>query len=150
MNTADRSLALIDIALRRRFDFEEMFPDFEALLNKPSAYGIDNSVGESPLFKSSISAASNLNKFLGEDPDIGKDKKIGHAFFCNLENESDIKIVWKNKIFPLLEEYFYFDRNRLQEKSYGSYTVSNGWNIRNEGLELFIEQWAKNNATENI
>lgn len=150
MNTADRSLALIDIALRRRFDFEEMIPNFEALLNIPADFGIDNPVGESSLFKSSIRAASHLNELLGKDPDIGKDKKIGHAFFCNLKNGTDIKIVWKNKIFPLLEEYFYFDRNKLQEISNGSYTVSNGWNIQDRSLESFIGQWAKNNDTENI
>lgn len=150
MNTADRSLALIDIALRRRFDFEEMIPDFEALSKTPSDFGVGESVEKSDRFKSSINAALRLNELLGKDPDIGKDKKIGHAFFCNLENDSDIEIVWKKKIFPLLEEYFYFDKSKLEAISGGCYTLSNGWNNPDKGLEVFIKKMAKNNDTESI
>jgi len=122
MNTADRSLALIDIALRRRFDFMEMKPDFSLVPNSLSHHTI---------------VAKKLNDILGRDPDIGKDKKIGHAFFFN--TDGNIRNVWIKKIWPLLEEYYYFDRNKLVEISGGAYTIENGWN--EENIESFLAKY---------
>ena len=123
MNTADRSLALLDVALRRRFNFEEMRPELEEMLANPTAYGSQ----ESELFNKSINALIIINKLLGGNPDIGKDKKIGHAYFCNVMSDDQIPGIWRNKIFPLLEEYYYYDKNDLEKLSRGVYTISEGW-----------------------
>lgn len=138
MNTADRSLSLIDIALRRRFDFEEMPPKLIDLKKSPESFG-SSALKEKPLFKDSINALLKLNEILGENPDIGKDKKIGHAFLCNLKNETELLQKWNNKILPLLEEYYYFDKKSLSELSGGIYTLSNGWNFdrTNELIKKF-------------
>lgn len=128
MNTADRSLALIDIALRRRFDFEEMPPKFKELKNNPVLFGSIALDGKE-LFIESINALEKLNDILGENPDIGKDKKIGHAFLCNLKSETELLQKWENKILPLLEEYYYFDKKSLSELSGDIYTLSNGWDF---------------------
>lgn len=128
MNTADRSLALIDVALRRRFDFEEMPPIFDTLIEKPELFNSKNLKGK-PLFNASITALIKLNDILGKNPDIGKDKKIGHAFLCNLKDEKEILPRWKNKIMPLIEEYYYFDKQTLSEISGNIYSLSNGWDF---------------------
>ena len=137
MNTADRSLALIDVALRRRFDFEEMPPLLDDLKKNPVKFK-SNVGGCKELFEKSIEALKKLNNVLGNNPDIGKDKKIGHAFLCNIKNEEEIFSAWENKILPLLEEYYYFDKNELQKLSGEIYTASNGWD-RNR-INEFIDK----------
>lgn len=126
MNTADRSLALLDIALRRRFDFIEMVPDYQQLKKDPKAFGITIDM---KLLEPSITALENINNFLGDNPDIGKDKKIGHAYFCNIDDESKINNIWKNKILPLMEEYYFFDKDTLEKISGGNYDLSSGWKL---------------------
>lgn len=128
MNTADRSLALIDIALRRRFDFEEMPPKLNELKNNPELFGSAALKGKE-LFNESINALINLNEILGKNPDIGKDKKIGHAFLCNLKNEGELQPRWENKIMPLIEEYYYFDKQTLSDLIGNIYSISNGWDF---------------------
>jgi len=124
MNTADRSLALLDIALRRRFDFIEMNPEFDGVENNPEAFGISIDIEK---LKPSIEAVKKINIILGENPDIGKDKKIGHAYFCNIDDEKNINSIWKNKILPLIEEYYFFDKDNLRGISGGKYQLSSGW-----------------------
>ena len=97
MNTADRSIALLDTALRRRFEFIEMMPD-SSKLEKISC---DN--GEIDL-KELLKAMNNRIEFL-----LDRERIIGHAFFYRCKNLSDLKTVFKNKILPLLQEYFYDD-----------------------------------------
>ena len=93
MNTTDKSIALIDVALRRRFTFIKMQPNSEL---------VHAEVKE--LFE-------KLNKKITED--IGEDYQIGHSYFMNIEKE-DIPFVLKYKIKPLLEEYYYGD-DRIDE-----------------------------------
>ena len=145
MNTADRSLALIDIALRRRFEFSEMKPRFNDLRNKPDDYGCVNmNAATKTLFDESITALENINIELGKNPDIGKDKKIGHAYLCGVETEQDILNKWKTKILPLLEEYYFFDLDQLQIISDKRYTRSDGWQINdNEDVRGIIKQFVK-------
>ncbi|MGB5792946.1 McrB family protein [Poseidonibacter sp.] len=95
MNTVDKSIALIDVALRRRFEFVEMKPNPELLKN---------------LEDSDI----NLNKMLSainERISILKNEhyQIGHSYFLNIESFSDLKDVMTKSIIPLLQEYFYDD-----------------------------------------
>lgn len=97
MNIADKSISLIDIVLRRRFMFKELFPN-SGLLQE-----IDNIDLEKLLY--------TINKrveFL-----LDKNYMIGHAYFVNLTSIDDIMDVMKNKIIPLLEEYFYGDNEKI-------------------------------------
>ena len=92
MNTADRSIALLDTALRRRFDFEEMMPKPEILNNKI----VDGTnINLTQLLKQ-INCRI-LNKF-------DRDHQIGHSYFMNINNNTDLRRVFINKIYPLLNE----------------------------------------------
>ena len=107
MNTADRSIALIDVALRRRFGFIEMGPELDRVLED---------FEENNLLSSSIKKLKEINKGILKEPSLGKDKLVGHAFFYSLDGEKEEKIygVWLNEIFPLLEEYFYSNFKGLE------------------------------------
>lgn len=110
MNTADRSLALMDTALRRRFDFVEMMPDL-SLLSETKVKGIEL---ESLLEK--------LNSRIEALYD--REHTLGHAFFMPVINAFDagdeeaafeqLKIAFQKKIIPLLQEYFFDDWNKIR------------------------------------
>lgn len=99
MNTADRSLALMDTALRRRFSFEPVYPNAEALPNK--------NIGRIDVVK----LLTSINKRIASLYD--KEHCIGHSYFWNVKTLDDLAEVFKNKILPLLEEYFFEDSERL-------------------------------------
>ena len=109
MNTADRSLALMDTALRRRFDFIEMMPKTEKL-KKLNVKGIEIS-----------EMLSKMNKRIEVLYD--REHSIGHAFFMPLQKEEldkekqweDLKDIFANKIIPLLEEYFFEDWEKIRQ-----------------------------------
>lgn len=103
MNTADRSIALLDTALRRRFDFVEMMPDAE-ILNEVVVDGIEIS-----------KMLAKMNERIAVLFD--REHTIGHAYFIDLKNSSNMKTladIFKNKIIPLLQEYFYEDYERIR------------------------------------
>ena len=95
MNTADRSIALLDTALRRRFDFEEMMPKPELLRGK-DIEGVDL---EQLLTK--------INDRIKNEYD--RDHQIGHSYLMEVENKEQLERAYKNRILPLLNEYFYND-----------------------------------------
>jgi len=99
MNTADRSIALLDVALRRRFNFEELMPDSDVIENKIS--GLD-------LAK----LMESLNRRIRIM--IDRDHQVGHSYFMNIKDKEELKVVWYEKIIPLLQEYFYNDREKLE------------------------------------
>ena len=101
MNTADRSIALLDTALRRRFEFIEMMPDSSKLEK------ISCDDGEIDL-KDLLKAMNNRIEFL-----LDRERTIGHAFFIDVKNLNDLQAVFKNKILPLLQEYFYDDYAKI-------------------------------------
>lgn len=112
MNTADVSIALVDIALRRRFAFCEMMPDLEeegALLS----YHKDEGTYE--LIEPSIAAVKVINERISREKSLGRDKQIGHSFFFKVGDENDLFLVWRYEILPLLEEYCYGDYSRINE-----------------------------------
>ncbi|STP11084.1 endonuclease [Helicobacter cinaedi] len=98
MNTADRSIALLDTALRRRFEFIEMIPDFSKL--SADCDGVD--------LQKLLKVMNNRIEFL-----LDRERTIGHAFFIDVKNLSDLKAVFNNKILPLLQEYFYDDYAKI-------------------------------------
>ena len=101
MNTADRSLALMDTALRRRFDFIEMMPDPTKVDFKVD--GID--------IKDMLETINNRIEALYD-----REHTIGHAFFMTLKDDSTIEklaYIFKNNILPLLEEYFFEDWDKI-------------------------------------
>lgn len=111
MNTADRSIALMDTALRRRFDFEEMLPDTGVL----SSLRIDKILfdGKNELDLSLM--LDTMNKRIAYLYD--REHTIGHAFFAKLANNKNIETlaeIFKKKIIPLLQEYFYDDYEKIQ------------------------------------
>ena len=100
MNTADRSIALMDTALRRRFDFVEMMPEYDTL-NKTIIEGIN--VGEI------LKTINERIEYLYD-----RDHTIGHAYFINVSDLKTLANVFKNKILPLLQEYFYDDWEKIR------------------------------------
>jgi 5-methylcytosine-specific restriction protein B len=115
MNTADRSIALLDVALRRRFGFVEMNPDFEMFEKE---YLQKNKVrleekGCFELLQRSSRALVEVNKKICAEKAIGRDKQIGHSFLFKVNSMSDLLLVWRHEILPLLEEYCYGDYGKI-------------------------------------
>lgn len=100
MNTADRSIALMDVALRRRFRFEEMLPDSEVIRTvltkeevKPELVSLVCDVFET------------INARIRQIFD--RDHQIGHAYFLGVRSLADLRAVFADRVIPLLQEYFY-------------------------------------------
>lgn len=108
MNTADRSLTALDTALRRRFEFEALMPD-ASVLNDTHIHGID-------LKALLITLNARIQTLYDSE------HTLGHAFFIPVVQAKDnpvealkrLKRVMKNKVLPLLEEYFYNDWQKIR------------------------------------
>ncbi len=98
MNTADRSIAVIDTALRRRFVFKEIEPDSRIVRDSDSSKIGDFDLGD---------LMERLNKRLLQFND--RDHRIGHSYFLELYTADELRIRWYYQIIPLLMEYFYND-----------------------------------------
>ena len=114
MNTADRSLALIDYALRRRFSFFEIEPGFDSEGFKKYAEGLNNTK-----FKDLIEQIKKLNDEITSDKSLGKGFRIGHSYFCG-RNAENCTIDWlrsvvKYDIMPTLEEYWFDDLDKVSK-----------------------------------
>lgn len=101
MNTADKSISLIDAALRRRFEFMEQIPNAELI--------IDTKYPNSKTLKNVLNM---INEYLAEELD-STDLLIGHSYFMN-KSEDDLPEILNNNIIPLLYEYFYDDKNKVR------------------------------------
>ena len=110
MNTADRSLAMIDYALRRRFSFFDIEPGFETQGFEKYQYVIDNDICDDVVEK-----VIELNKAISSDRTLGPGFCIGHSYFCGLDkcSNDDVISVVEYDILPMLREYWFDD-----EKSY--------------------------------
>lgn len=98
MNTADRSVEALDTALRRRFSFQEISPDPGILENEVEGFALRDIL-------------KTINKRIGKLLD--RDHLIGHSYFLNVETVSELKIVFQNKVIPLLQEYFFGDYGKI-------------------------------------
>jgi len=134
MNTADRSIALLDVALRRRFGFIEMNPNFEVLETWAEDNQAELEDETRQLLSKSIEKVKRINTDLCKDNAIGRDRQIGHSFFFNAEKMNDLKLVWRYEILPLLEEYCYSDYKKVNELLFGSKTDSE-WITETEGIK---------------
>lgn len=119
MNTADRSIALMDTALRRRFEFIEMMPDINLLKNVVNVVVEDNEDNKDNENNKDIDIQKMLKK-MNQRIEVLYDREhtLGHAFFMPLNNEEKATIdklasIFKNKIIPLLQEYFYEDYEKI-------------------------------------
>lgn len=97
MNTADKSIALVDLALRRRFEFEEMRPNFDHCAK---------------LSTQMRQMMETLNQRICLRKD--RDHQIGHSYFKDVSNEDDFNRVFSKNIIPLLQEYFFNDWEGLR------------------------------------
>lgn len=136
MNTADRSIALLDVALRRRFGFIEMNPDFEVLkkehIEKDKEALQKNGVYD--LLKKSADAIEVLNEQLCQDKSIGRDRQIGHSFLFKVFTTEDLHLVWRHEILPLMEEYCYGDYEKINRILFGK-DENSGWLTISEGIK---------------
>ena len=113
MNTADRSLAMIDYALRRRFSFFEIEPGFssEGFMNYQQTFGNET-------FNALIDQIKILNKEIAEDKSLGRGFQIGHSYFCGREekgmDEEWMRSVVEFDILPMLSEYWFDEPVKLQ------------------------------------
>lgn len=112
MNTADRSLALMDYALRRRFSFKELKPAF--MSNNFKRY--QESLG-SGLLDRLIQQIIELNNEIIDDDSLGSGFCIGHSYFCNLKNatEDQLKMIVEHDILPTLAEYWFDDKAKYNK-----------------------------------
>ncbi len=101
MNTADRSIALLDTALRRRFVFEEMMPD-------PSHPGVSRDVDGIDCRK--LLAAMNRRIAVLLD----REHQIGHTYFLGVDTLAALAVTFQTRIIPLLQEYFYDDWEKIR------------------------------------
>lgn len=110
MNTADRSIALMDTALRRRFQFEEMMPDAQILRD----IGADIIVSDAGVELNVADMLEKINQRIEYLYD--REHTIGHAFFTGLKDEPTVdKLagIFKKSVIPLLQEYFYEDYSKI-------------------------------------
>ncbi len=104
MNTADRSVEALDTALRRRFSFEEIMPQPELIKEHGASEGKIEGIDL-------VDLLHTINKRI--EVLVDRDHTIGHSYFMQAETMEDLTLVFKDKIIPLMQEYFYGDYGKI-------------------------------------
>ena len=114
MNTADRSLAMLDYALRRRFAFVELSPAFDSDGFRKYCAGLDNS-----RFEALVREVESLNRAIVEDESLGEGFCIGHSYFCNMKRETctdeALASIVEYELIPMLKEYWFDEPGKVRE-----------------------------------
>jgi 5-methylcytosine-specific restriction protein B len=117
MNTADRSLAMVDYALRRRFKFFSLQPEFgQSFTDFLATKGVDTAT-----INKLAQKIGDLNKAIGESRDLGDGFQVGHSYFCSTNGYSSgewdqwLQDIFDTEILPLLQEYWVDDSEELQK-----------------------------------
>ena len=122
MNTADRSIALLDIALRRRFYFMEIMPEYSILKEV-----------EDIKVNLLLSSINEKIEFL-----LDREHTIGHSYFLNISTFEELVKVFKNSIIPLLQEYFYDDFEKIKTIfSNNGFIISKNISLNNQRKSIY-------------
>ena len=112
MNTADRSLAMLDYALRRRFAFVELRPAFDSDGFRHYCAGLGN-----PRFEALVREVESLNRAIVEDESLGEGFCIGHSYFCNMKHENctdaALASIVDYELIPMLKEYWFDEPGKV-------------------------------------
>ncbi|MCP5525072.1 MAG: hypothetical protein H7A46_26405 [Verrucomicrobiales bacterium] len=119
MNTADRSLAMVDYALRRRFRFITLAPEFSS--NAFRDFMIQAGTEET-LIEKIVKRMNGLNEVIAADTkNLGPGYQIGHSYFCPRDgiqpNEEWYRRVVEAEIVPLIQEYWFDDEQKVQQRT---------------------------------
>ena len=109
MNTADRSIAQLDTALRRRFQFEELMPDADVIPGLRGDGLIEDGEGGEIDLRELLNAMNRRICFL-----LNRDMTLGHSYFFEIRDFSDLEKVFRQQVIPLLQEYFYENWHQIQ------------------------------------
>ena len=117
MNSADRSLAVVDYALRRRFAFRELKPAFER--DEFANFLVEKEVDQKVISRI-VDSMGKLNEAIAGDRNLGPGYRIGHSFFALIDDEAPADDAWyetivRGEILPLLEEYWFDEPAKVQE-----------------------------------
>ena len=116
MNTADRSLAMLDYALRRRFAFVELSPAFDSEGFRAYRVSLVN-----PRFEALVREVESLNRVIAEDESLGEGFCIGHSYFCNMDadscTDSALASIVEYELIPMLKEYWFDEPGKVREWS---------------------------------
>ena len=116
MNTADRSLAMLDYALRRRFAFFDLKPGFTTEGFRTYRDGLDNKK-----FEALVGCVQSLNEKITADESLGEGFCIGHSYFCNMEpdevTDEKLQSIVEYELIPMLKEYWFDEPLKVKEWS---------------------------------
>lgn len=127
MNTADRSIALLDTALRRRFKFHELMPDPEVVPGQAGDGYIPDGEGGLINLRALMNTLNRRIAYL-----LNRDQMIGHAFFCKVRDIHELRSMLCDEIIPLLQEYFYNDWQRIR--------MVFGYNNQTTGFQIISQE----------
>lgn len=129
MNTADRSIAFLDTALRRRFRFQEMLPDTEVIRKNVGKSGVIDGIDVAAL----LDAMNRRIELLYD-----RDHQIGHSYFMGVKSLAELYEVFQYQVIPLLQEYFHDDWSKICQVLACPYGTQDGKLLSANPLPLVV------------